>query len=210
MPILNTLPHNVRLPQHVVSAVSHRLLWVASITKNTSSAATHTINAHFVQSTSICLWQSAKSCIFAGPKYIMTSKVSKNRGIEQLPWNSNVEVLIFQLRYCLMPFYMLHICITLTPKFYGRKWHCHKGGSNNSEIGIWRYQKCFFWKFEREHSGLCDRTNFQKDTSESVQITFQNSRNQKTEFLEPPLNNKYLTLRLGSELLEMTNCCEAP
>ena len=24
------------------------------------------------------------------------------------------------------------------------------------------------------------------------------------------LNNKYLTLRLGSELLEMPNCCEAP
>ena len=55
MPILNTLPHNARLPQHVVSAVSHRLLWVASVTKNTSSAATHTINAHFVQSTPICL-----------------------------------------------------------------------------------------------------------------------------------------------------------
>ena len=55
MPILNTLPHNARLPQHVVSAVSHRLLWVASITKNTSSAATHTISAHFVQSTPICL-----------------------------------------------------------------------------------------------------------------------------------------------------------
>ena len=33
MSILNTLPHNARLPQHVVSAVSHRLLWVASITK---------------------------------------------------------------------------------------------------------------------------------------------------------------------------------
>ena len=76
--------------------------------------------------------------------------------------------------------------------------------------GFVRYQKCFFWKFEREHNGLCDRTNFQKDTSESVQITFQNSRTQKTEFLEPPLNNKYLTLRLGSELLEMTNCCEDP
>ena len=73
-----------------------------------------------------------------------------------------------------------------------------------------RYQKCFFWKFEREHSGLCDRTNFQKYTSESVQITFQNSRIQKTGFLEPPLNNKYLTLRLGSELLEMPNCCEDP
>lgn len=55
MSILNTLPHNARLPRHVVSAVSHRLLWVVSITKNTSSAATHTINAHFVQSTSICL-----------------------------------------------------------------------------------------------------------------------------------------------------------
>ena len=39
----------------------------------------------------------------------------------------------------------------------------------------------------REHSGLCDRTNFQKDTFESVQITFQNSRTLKTEFLEPPL-----------------------
>ena len=77
MPILNTLPHNARLPQHVVSAVSHRLLCAASITKNTSSAATHTINAHFVQSTPICLWQSAKSCIFAASKYIMTSKVSK-------------------------------------------------------------------------------------------------------------------------------------
>lgn len=118
MSILNTLPHNARLPQHVVSAVSHRLLWVASITKNTSSAATHTIIVHFVQSTPTCLWQSAKSCIFAASKYIMTSKVSKNRGIEQLPWNSNVEVLIFQLRCCLMPFYMLRVCITLTPKFY--------------------------------------------------------------------------------------------
>ena len=73
-----------------------------------------------------------------------------------------------------------------------------------------RYQKCFFWKFERKHSGLCDRTNFQKYTTESVQITFQNSRTQKTGFLEPPLNNKYLTLRLGSELLEMLNSSEAP
>ena len=43
-----------------------------------------------------------------------------------------------------MPFYMLSVCIILTPKFYGRKRHCHKGGPNNSEIGIWRYQKCFF------------------------------------------------------------------
>ena len=77
MPILNTPPHNARLPWHVVSAVSHRLLWVTSITKNTSNAATHTINAHFVQSTPICLWQSVKSCIFAASKYIMTSKVSK-------------------------------------------------------------------------------------------------------------------------------------
>ena len=93
-----------------------------------------------------------------------------------------------------MPFYMLHVCITLTPKFYGRKWHCHKGGSNNSEIEICALSEVLFWKFERGHSGLCDRTNFQKDTSESVQITFQNSRTQKTEFLEPPLNNKYLTL----------------
>ena len=146
MPILNTPPHNARLPRHVVSAVSHRLLWVASITKNTSSAATHTINAHFVQSTSICLWQSAKSSIFAASKYIMTSKVSKNRGIEQLPWNSNVEVLIFQLRYCLMPFYMLSVCITLIPKFYGRKRHCPKGGSNNSEIGICALSEVFFLK----------------------------------------------------------------
>ena len=39
----------------------------------------------------------------------------------------------------------------------------------------------------KEHSGLCDRTNFQKDAFESVQITFQNSRTLKTEFLEPPL-----------------------
>ena len=39
----------------------------------------------------------------------------------------------------------------------------------------------------RKHSGLCDRTNFQKGTSESVQITFQNARTLKTEFLEPPL-----------------------
>ena len=85
-----------------------------------------------------------------------------------------------------------------------------KGGSNNSEIGICELSEVYFWKFVRKHSGLCDRTNFQKDNSESVQITFQNSRNQKTEFLEPPLNNKYLTLRLGSELLEMTNCCEDP
>ena len=57
----------------------------------------------------------------------------------------------------------------------------------------------------REHSGLCDRTNFQKDTFESVQITFQNSRTLKTEFLEPPLNNKYLTLRLGSQQLGISN-----
>lgn len=35
-----------------------------------------------------------------------------------------------------MPFYMLHVCVTLTPKFYRRKWHSLKGGSNNSEIGI--------------------------------------------------------------------------
>lgn len=88
--------------------------------KNAPSAATHTINVHFVQSTPICLWQSAKSCIFVASKYIMTSKVSKNRGIEQLLWNSNVEVNIFQLRYCLMPFYMLRVCITLPPKIYGK------------------------------------------------------------------------------------------
>ena len=41
----------------------------------------------------------------------------------------------------------------------------------------------------REHSGLCDRTNFQKDTFESVQITFQNSRTLKTEFLEPLISD---------------------
>ena len=61
-----------------------------------------------------------------------------------------------------------------------------KGGSNNSEIGICALSEVYFWKFVREHSGLCDRTNFQKDTFESVQITFQNSRTLKTEFLEPP------------------------
>ena len=72
---------------------------------------------------------------------------------------------------------------------------------------------CIFAVFEiyhRSHSPLCSLSNFQKDTSESVQIAFQNSRTQKTEFLEPPLNNKYLTLRLGSELLEMPNCYEGP
>ena len=45
-----------------------------------------------------------------------------------------------------MPFYMLSVCITLTPKFYGRKWHCHKGGSNNSEIGICALSEVFFLK----------------------------------------------------------------
>ena len=64
--------------------------------------------------------------------------------------------------------------------------HQLKGGSNNSEIGICALSEVYFWKFVREHSGLCDRTNFQKDTFESVQITFQNSRTLKTEFLEPP------------------------
>ena len=62
------------------------------------------------------------------------------------------------------------------------------GGSNNSEIGICALSEVHFGKFVREHSGLCDRTNFQKDTFESVQITFQNSRTLKTEFLEPPFN----------------------
>ena len=61
------------------------------------------------------------------------------------------------------------------------------GGSNNSEIGICALSEVHFGKFVREHSGLCDRTNFQKDTFESVQITFQNSRTLKTEFLEPPI-----------------------
>ena len=64
---------------------------------------------------------------------------------------------------------------------------CFMGGSNNSEIGICALSEVYFWKFVREHSGLCDRTNFQKDTFESVQITFQNSRTLKTEFLEPLL-----------------------
>ena len=61
------------------------------------------------------------------------------------------------------------------------------GGSNNSEIGICALSEVHFGKFVREHSGLCDRTNFQKGTFESVQITFQNSRTLKTEFLEPPI-----------------------
>ena len=56
------------------------------------------------------------------------------------------------------------------------------GGSNNSEIEICALSEVYFWKFVREHSGLCDRTNFQKDTFESVQITFQNSRTLKTEW----------------------------
>ena len=45
-----------------------------------------------------------------------------------------------------MPFYMLRVCITLTPKFYSRKWHCLKGGSNNSEIGIGALSEVFFLK----------------------------------------------------------------
>ena len=51
MSILNTLPHNARLPQHVVSAVSHRLLWVASITKKhfqRSNSYNSTINANML------------------------------------------------------------------------------------------------------------------------------------------------------------------
>ena len=45
-----------------------------------------------------------------------------------------------------MPFYMLRVCITLTPKIYGRKCHCLKGGSNNSEIGIGALSEVFFLK----------------------------------------------------------------
>ena len=43
-----------------------------------------------------------------------------------------------------MPFYMLSVCITLTPKFYGRKRHCLKGGSNNSEMGISALSEVYF------------------------------------------------------------------
>ena len=61
-----------------------------------------------------------------------------------------------------MPFYMLSVCITLTPKFYGRKWHCLKGGSNNSEIGIWHYQKCFFESLRGNIAGCVTEQTFKK------------------------------------------------
>ena len=53
-----------------------------------------------------------------------------------------------------MPFYMLSVCITLTPKFYGRKWHCPKGGSNNSEIGICALSEVLF--FESLRGSIAD------------------------------------------------------
>ena len=57
----------------------------------------------------------------------------------------------------------------------------------------------------REHSGLCDRTNFQKDAFESVQITFQNSRTLKTEFLEPPLNHCAERVNHSKQMLFFVN-----
>lgn len=109
-----------------------------------------------------------------------------------------------------MPFYMLHVCVTLTPKFYRRKWHSLKGGSNNSEIGNCALSEVYIWKFERKHSGLVTEQTFRNTPPRVRKSHFRIAELKKTEILEPPLNNKYLTLRLGSERLEMPNCCEGP
>ena len=154
-------------------------------------------------------WKCVKCCTFfrqawweGGRNASQSCKVRpRSKGIALYVWHQNRmllkcciilhRVLEKRVNACI---YQLK-CRILQSIYYRYNLFKHqlKGGSNNSEIGICALSEVYFWKFVREHSGLCDRTNFQKDAFESVQITFQNSRTLKTEFLEPPLiqNRKY-------------------
>ena len=82
-----------------------------------------------------------------------------------------------------MPFYMLSVCITLTPKFYGRKWHCPKGGSNNSEIGICALSEVFFFESLRGSiTGCVTEQTFRKTLSRVCKSHFRIAELKKQNF----------------------------